>query len=69
MFIGINQVINDINKKYHGLSRKVLQIHPLSLNIVYVWNSTVEASRFLNINQECIVGTCNGKYKHAGGYF
>ena len=46
--------------------RKVLQIDPISGNVIKIWNSTREPKRLLGINNVNLV--CNGQRKTMGGF-
>lgn len=65
----LNDILNEIVEKDRYLSKKVLQIHPYTLQIIKVWNSTSEIERIININQSLIQMACKDILKQTGGYF
>jgi hypothetical protein len=61
---------NQIHKINSGLSnciKKIVQ-YDLQMNKLKEYNSQVEASKELKINNSCISKCCKGKAKTAGGF-
>lgn len=70
MFISFNRIIDNILEKEHYSNRKVLQIHPLTLQIIKIWNSIIEAATSLNIDKSDISRVCSDNNRnHSNGYY
>lgn len=61
MFIPISQKVNELLEKEKSNARKVTIIHPVTINIIKIFNSAIEAARITNINQSHISSVCSGK--------
>lgn len=65
----IDNILKMINNKTHFNNRKVIQIHPITLQIVNVWESASVASIVLNIDNAHISHACNGEVRQSSGYY
>lgn len=63
-----NEICLPVQSNYHGKTKSILQIDPISEIIVAEYNSLTEASEITGINRGNIGSVCQGKRKTAGGY-
>lgn len=69
MFIGLKNIVDGINNLQSWLPKKVLQIHPQTLQVVKIWNSVAEAAEAIDISIHTITPACRGEYFHCKGYY
>lgn len=50
-------------------SRIIIQLHPLTLQIIKIWRSATEIYNELSLDKSFIGLACKGIYKQCGGYF
>jgi group I intron endonuclease len=55
-------------QNHHPLKKSILQIHPITLDIVNEFSSMKEAGRKLNINPNGITEVVNGRQKTSSGF-
>lgn len=56
-------------RKYFDSIKKHVYQYDLNKILIQKWDSTIDASKQLNINNSNIIKVCNGKRNHTGGFF
>ena len=56
------------NNNNHRPYKKVIQINKDTKEIIKIYNSIIEASKELKIDDSSITNCCKGRYKTSGGY-